>query len=138
MLLSNYKQDNVIPNLTFDFSLLIIEYAEQLNEMNKFVLSNQIIKSGTSIGANVKEAQNAESKSDFIHKFKVAAKEADEVEYWLLLAQYSKFYPETTTLLNQLTEIQKKINKIIQHQKKIILNQYFHFYFNTKKSAATT
>ena len=91
MLSSNYKQENVILNLTFDFSLVIIEYAEQLNEMNKFVLSNQILKSGTSIGANVKEAQNAESKSDFIHKFKVAAKEADEVEYWLLLAQHSPY-----------------------------------------------
>ena len=91
MLSSNYKQENVILNLTFDFSLVIIEYAEQLTEMNKFVLSNQILKSGTSIGANVKEAQNAESKSDFIHKFKVAAKEADEVEYWLLLAQHSPY-----------------------------------------------
>ncbi len=83
---SNYKQDNLILNLTFDFSLVIIDFAEKLNEMHKFVLSNQILKSGTSIGANVKEAQNAESKSDFIHKFKIAAKEADEAEYWLLLA----------------------------------------------------
>ena len=129
MLSSNYKQDNVILNLTFDFSLLIIEYTEVLNEMNKFVLSNQILKSGTSIGANVKEAQNAESKTDFIHKFKIAAKEADEVEYWLLLAQHSKHYPETTSLLNQLSEIQKIINKIISTSKKNYIKTIFSFLF---------
>jgi four helix bundle protein len=129
MLSSNYKQDNVILNLTFDFSLLIIESTEVLNEMNKFVLSNQILKSGTSIGANVKEAQNAESKSDFIHKFKVAAKEADEVEYWLLLAQHSPYYPDTTVLLNQLEEIQKIINKIIATSKRNYIKNLFSFLF---------
>ncbi len=126
---SNYKQDNLILNLTFDFSLVIIDFAEKLNEMHKFVLSNQILKSGTSIGANVKEAQNAESKSDFIHKFKIAAKEADEAEYWLLLAQHSKHYPETTSLLNQLTEIQKIINKIISTSKRNFIKSFFSFLF---------
>lgn len=129
MSVSNYKQDNLILNVTFDFSLLIIEYAEKLNEMNKFVFSNQILKAGTSIGANVKEAQNAESKSDFIHKFKIAAKEADEVEYWLLLANHSNYYPDTTTLLNQLTEIQKIINKIISTSKRNYLKSLFSFLF---------
>ncbi|MBK9504712.1 MAG: four helix bundle protein [Bacteroidetes bacterium] len=129
MLSSNYKQDNLILNLTFDFSLVIIDFSEKLNEMHKFVLSNQILRSGTSIGANVKEAQNAESKSDFIHKFKIAAKEADEAEYWLLLAQHSKYYPETTTLLNQLTEIQKIINKIISTTKRNYLKSLFSFLF---------
>ncbi len=126
---SNYNQDNLILKLTFDFSLAIIDYAEKLNDMHKFVFSNQILKSGTSIGANVKEAQNAESKSDFIHKFKIAAKEADEVEYWLLLAQYSRYYPDTTTLLNQLTEIQKIINKIISTSKKNYIKTIFSFLF---------
>lgn len=129
MSVSNYKQDNLILNVTFDFSLLIIEYAEKLNELNKFVFSNQILKAGTSIGANVKEAQNAESKSDFIHKFKIAAKEADEVEYWLLLANHSNYYPDTTTLLNQLTEIQKIINKIISTSKRNYLKSLFSFLF---------
>jgi four helix bundle protein len=58
-----------------------VKYAELLEGRKKYVISNQIIRSGTSIGANVKEAQNAESKADFIHKMKIALKEADENEY---------------------------------------------------------
>ncbi len=78
-------KDNLIVDLTFKFSLAIIQYCEELEVNKKFVIARQLLKSGTSIGANVGEAQNAESKSDFIHKFKVAAKEADETEYWLQL-----------------------------------------------------
>tara|TARA_R110001592_G_scaffold5436_3_gene29964 strand:+ start:5756 stop:5920 length:165 start_codon:yes stop_codon:yes gene_type:complete len=52
---------------------------------------SQVFRSGTSIGANTREAQNAESKRDFIHKFKISAKEADEVEYWLQLCEISEF-----------------------------------------------
>ncbi|WP_363331554.1 four helix bundle protein [Flavobacterium sp. BFFFF1] len=74
-----YK-DNVLLLKSFEFSLNIINYAEDLQAKKKFVLANQILKSGTSIGANAKEAQNAESKKDFIHKLKIALKEADEVE----------------------------------------------------------
>jgi four helix bundle protein len=55
------------------------------------VLVNQLLKSGTSIGANIREAQNAESKADFIHKFKIATKE--RTYYWLALCQYSSSYP---------------------------------------------
>ncbi|MBK7440767.1 MAG: four helix bundle protein [Bacteroidetes bacterium] len=62
---------------------------------------------------------SAEINDNSTYKFKIAAKEADEAEYWLLLAQHSKHYPETTSLLNQLTEIQKIINKIISTSKKL-------------------
>ncbi len=64
---------NPILKLSFDFSLLIIEYCELLETKRKYVLSRQLLKSGTSIGANAMEAQNAESKADFIHKMKIAA-----------------------------------------------------------------
>ena len=57
--------------------------------MKKYNLANQLFRSGTSIGANVREAQSAESKADFIHKIKISAKEAEEAEYWLLLGQRS-------------------------------------------------
>ena len=87
-------KNNVIVELSFRFSLGIVEYADLLAEQRKFILSQQILKSGTSIGANAKEAQNAESRTDFIHKFKIAAKEADELEYWLLLCKNSKPYPD--------------------------------------------
>jgi len=59
-------KENLIVNLTFQFALQIIEFSEELESVRKYVISNQLLKSGTSIGANVREAQNAESKSDFI------------------------------------------------------------------------
>ncbi len=79
-----YK-DNIILIKSFEFSKNIIEFAECLERERKFVVANQLIKSGTSIEANVKEAQNGESKKDFIHKLKIVLKEADETEYWLFL-----------------------------------------------------
>ncbi len=91
----------------------IISFSETLNEKKKYILGNQLFRSRTSIGANVKEAQNAESKADFIHKLKIAAKEVDETEYWLLLCKHSKEYPDTTELLEKLTVISKIVNKII-------------------------
>jgi four helix bundle protein len=104
---------NPILRLTLDFSLMLLEYCEILNESKKFILSNQLLRSGTSIGANSMEAQNAESKADFIHKIKIAAKEADETQYWLLLCANGNNYPDCTHLTNKLTEIQKVLNKII-------------------------
>jgi four helix bundle protein len=110
---------NLIVNLTFDFSLVLIEYVEELEKSKKFVISNQLLKSGTSIGANVREAQNAESKADFIHKMKIAAKEADETEYWLLLAKHSKNYVFNEELLIKLDSIINIISKIISSSKKL-------------------
>ena len=66
---------------SFEFTLEIIEYSELLEAHKKYVIARQLLKSGTSIGANIMEAQNAERKADFIHKMKFAAKEADETEY---------------------------------------------------------
>lgn len=110
--------NNPILKLTFDFSLLVIEYCEDLQALKKFVLANQLFKSGTSIGANCMEAQNAESKADFVHKMKIAAKEADETQYWLRLCDYSKTYPECKTLLLKLHEINKVLGKILATSKK--------------------
>ncbi len=83
----NENKENIIVKLSFEFALEIIEYAEILEEKRKFVIANQLLKAGTSIGANVNEAQNAESKADFIHKLKIAAKEAEETEYWMKLCE---------------------------------------------------
>jgi four helix bundle protein len=110
-------EKNLIVRLTFEFALDIIEYCEMLGEKRRFVIANQLMKSGTSIGANVWEAQNAESKNDFIHKFKIAAKEMDETEYWLLLCKHSKKYPKEEKLFEKLESISKVINKIIASSK---------------------
>lgn len=87
-------KDNVIVDLTFKFALGIVDYCELLESKRKYVLARQLLKSGTSIGANTREAQNAESKTDFIHKFKIAAQEADEGQYWLFLCKGSDHYPD--------------------------------------------
>ncbi len=109
---------NPILKMTFDFSLLIIDYCDILDENKKYTISRQLLKSGTSIGANAMEAQNAESKLDFIHKIKISAKEADETQYWLMLCDYSKKYPENNSLINKLEEIQKVLNKILVSSKR--------------------
>ena len=62
------NKENIIVSLTFKFALDIIKYFERLQDSKKFVVANQLLKSGTSIGANIREALNAESKADFIHK----------------------------------------------------------------------
>jgi len=106
-------KDNVIIKLTFQFSLDIIKYCEGLQEDKKFVIANQLLKSGTSIGANIREAQNAESKADFIHKFKIAAKEIEETIYWLELCNFSESYPNAGVLIEQINTISRIVNKII-------------------------
>ncbi len=111
-------KENVILDLSFEFALLIIEYSELLEEKRKFVIAKQLLKSGTSIGANINEAQNAESKADFIHKLKISAKEAKETEYWINLCTKSNSYPNPDALLsNKLLSIQKLLSKIIYSTK---------------------
>ena len=114
---------NRIVDLTFDFALNIIQFSEQLEEKRKYVIAKQIIRSGTSIGANVSEAQSSESKADFIHKLKIAAKEAEETEYWLLLCLHSEGYPFNEILLAQIKEIEKLLTSIINSAKKNLNNK---------------
>jgi len=116
----NDKQ-NLIVELTLKFSLGIISFCDELELLKKHVVSNQLLKSGTSIGANVREAQNAESKRDFIHKLKIALKEADETDYWLTLCKSSKNYPINNHLLEEIESINKILSKIISSTKKSIL-----------------
>lgn len=104
---------NPILRLTFQFSLDAMAYCELLNAEKKFALANQLFRSATSIGANANEAQDAESKADFIHKFKVAAKEVRETKYWLALCRDSGVCPNCDHVASKLLEIEKIINKII-------------------------
>lgn len=113
------KKDNPILNLTFKFSVQIVLYCELLETRKKYVISKQLLKSGTSIGANIREAQNAESKSDFIHKIKVALKEVEETEYWLEICKAVESYPDCDNLITNLHEIRKILAKIISTSKKI-------------------
>ena len=109
--------NNPLVKHTLEFSLMIIKYAETLEQEKKFVIAKQILKSGTSIGANVMEAQSAESKFDFVHKLKIADKEAHETQYWLYLCQESESYPFNPSLKTKLTEIMKLLNVIVRNTK---------------------
>ncbi len=112
-------RDNLIVKLSLEFALDIIDFSEFLEETKKFVIAKQLLKSGTSIGANIREAQNAESKADFIHKMKIAIKEADETEYWLTLCEMSKNYPKNEQLKIKLQSIINILSKIINSSKAI-------------------
>lgn len=110
-------KENIIVEKTINFSLSIIRFCEVLDQDRKYVISKQLLRSGTSIGANVFEAQNAESKADFIHKMKIAAKEASETLYWLILCERSEVYKFDVQLRKDLDEIIRILSKIIASSK---------------------
>ena len=110
----NYKK---IDERTFDFALLVIETYKFLTKKNEYILSRQLLRSGTSIGANVHEAQAAQSKKDFLSKMTIASKEARETDYWVRLLDRSGYlsnfvkkeivFSEILALVNILTRIVK-------------------------------
>lgn len=107
------KTKNIIVDKSLDFSVEVIKFCERLEIEKKFVVAKQLLRSGTSIGANVFEAQHAESKADFIHKMKIAIKEANETLYWLLICEKAGSYPANTDLKNGSEELMRIISKII-------------------------
>lgn len=111
-------ENNPLLKLSIAFSLQIIDYCERLNTEKKFILANQLFRSATSIGANAMEAENSESKADFIHKIKIAAKEADETQYWLTLCENSANYPAPGVLSEKLEELNKILGSIIATAKR--------------------
>lgn len=120
MNLETTRKPNVLLDKSLQFSLDIIEYTEELESRRKFVVANQLLRSGASIGANVREAQHGESLADFVHKMKIAAKEAEETAYWLLLCSLSKNYPACDKLIADVNELQRMLTKIIYSSKKTI------------------
>lgn len=80
--------NNPIEQKSFEFSLMIIDSYKKMQGQKEYIISKQLLRSGTSIGANIQEAQAAFSKKDFAHKMSISSKEARETKYWLLLCQY--------------------------------------------------
>ncbi len=108
-------KENLIATKTFDFALSIIDLFIQLKKENEFIISKQIIRSGTSIGANVEEAIAAQSKKDFINKLSIASKEAREIKYWLRLLDKSELTQiKVETYLTEIEHIINIITKIIK------------------------
>lgn len=109
------KTENTILEKSFEFSILIIELYKRLVANNEFVISKQVLRSATSIGANVREATAAQSKRDFISKMPIASKEARETEYWLLLLDKSKLVDiDYKELLSKPLELIKILTSIVK------------------------
>lgn len=114
------KTQNIIEQKTFDFAVRIINLYKYLcNDKKEFVLSKQILKSGTSIGANVAEALQGQSKRDFLSKMNIALKEACETNYWLRLLAATDYLTvaQQNSLLENCREIEKILTAIIKKLK---------------------
>jgi four helix bundle protein len=103
-------KENIIVTKTFDFALSVVNLFVQLKKENEFIISKQILRSTTSIGANVEEAIAAQSRKDFIHKMSIASKEARETKYWLRLLEKSNL--TSISMTNYLIEIEHILNII--------------------------
>lgn len=108
---------NIIVEKSIDFSVEIIRFCELLDVNKKYIIAKQLLRSGTAIGANIFEAQHAESKADFIHKMKIAIKEANETLYWLILCERTDSYPDKSSLKLSVEELIRIISKIILSSK---------------------
>jgi len=111
--------ENVLKNKSFQFSIRIVNLSKYLNEKKEFILSKQILRSGTSIGALVREAEYAESKADFIHKLNIALEEANETEYWLDILFNTNYIDENLykSLISDIKELLKLLISIIKTTK---------------------
>ena len=127
------KSENKILDLSFDFAIQIIELYKMLVEQKEFVISKQLLRSATSIGANIEEANAAQTKKDFISKMSIASKEARETKYWLRLLNksqlvklnYDSYLQSVEHIINILTKIVKTSQESLPPK---------HSTFNTQNS----
>jgi four helix bundle protein len=113
-------KDGALQNKSFEFAVRIVNlYKFLCSEKKEFVISKQLLRSGTAIGALAREAEQAESKLDFIHKLAIALKEANETEYWLELLQETKYLSpnEFASIHSNLVELLKLLTSIIKTSK---------------------
>jgi four helix bundle protein len=113
-------EENTVKYKSYAFALRIIKaYKFLSSEQREFVLSKQLLRSGTAIGALIREAEHGESKADFIHKMTISLKEANETEYWLMLLHDSDFLEEKIfkSMLNDCQELIKMLISIIKSSK---------------------
>jgi four helix bundle protein len=112
-------KDNIILDKSFKFAIRVVKLYKYLcNEKKEFVLSKQLLRCGTSIGANINEAQAGQSRADFISKMSIASKEARESKYWIELLIKTDYLDiednHTKSLLNDIKEIQKLLTSIVK------------------------
>ena len=114
------EKRNDIKEKSFEFAKEIVYLYKNLADKKEFVLSRQLLKSGTSIGANIREAEHAQSKADFINKLSISLKEANETEYWLDLLYETNYLSDELfqNLKNKNIELLKLLISIINTSKK--------------------
>ena len=129
------QKSNIIKEKTYQFALDIINLYRTMQKQNEFVLSKQLVRSGTSIGANVEEASAAQSRKDFISKMAISSKEARETSYWLRLFRnsklcdkidYSELIKESEEIIKILTSIVKTSQKQLNIKHYSIIASLFH------------
>jgi len=109
--------ESIVKNKSFLFAIRIVNlYKLLVNERKEFVLSKQLLRSGTSVGANVREAVNAQSPADFIHKLAIAQKECDETLYWIELLKETEYLEK-----KEFSSINKDANELLKIIRSIIL-----------------
>ena len=119
------KKRNELLEVTFQLALKVIEFSELLEENRKYVIARQLLKSGTAVGANSKEAQGAESRADFIHKLAIAQKECNESIYWLELLVETNYLGKTEfeSINGDAIELLKMLTSIIKTTKSRLKKQ---------------
>lgn len=113
-------RENIVKNKSLDFALRIIKlYKILVDEKREFVMSKQLLRSGTAVGALIREAEHAESKADFIHKMAISLKEANETEYWIELLFQSEYLDENSykSIQSESKELLKLLISIVKSSK---------------------
>lgn len=112
----NLMKESILKTKSFSFAIETINLYKKLIEQKEFVISKQLIRSGTSIGANIREANNAQSLADFIHKLYISQKECDESMYWLELLKETNYINE-----DEFNNLNSKSNELLRILKSSIL-----------------
>ncbi len=117
------KKSNIVKDKSFAFALRAVKLYQFLVEQKEFVLSKQFLRSGTAVGALIREAEHAESKADFIHKMAIAQKEANETDYWIELLHQSHYLDNLQ--YESISKDIKALNKILAS---IIISSKHNYY----------
>jgi four helix bundle protein len=114
------KKENIIRDKSYQFAIKIIHLYKKMSGQNEFILSKQLLRSGTSIGANVEEASAAQSRKDFLSKMSIASKEARETNYWLRIIRDSNLYEKTvlSDIIDESNQLIRMLTSIVKTTKK--------------------
>lgn len=117
------KKQNIVKEKSLDFAISIVQLSKNLQRNHEYIMSKQILRSGTAVGALVREAEQAESRKDFLHKLSIALKEANETEYWIELLHRTG-YLESEYYNEQLLKIKELLKLLISIIKSTKLAPY--------------